>query len=169
MLGVGLLLLAGVLWFGIGPGATPPPTSVAIHPTDVAGTLPSGAGTDTHVAPPPTSVAPVAVHTLVSLESTPSGATVGVDDDTYGPTPTSFEWTGEDATPGREVTFVFHLAGHQDYSVVRTVLGDTLDVSATLQALPTGRPFRPRPPRRPEGDDGTAPVGPVKGYKLDPY
>ena len=94
---------------------------------------------------------------------------VNVGDESYGPTPANVEWTGESATPGREVTFVFHLAGHRDYSVVRTITGDSLDVSATLDALPTDRPFRPRPPRRPDGDDGTSPVGPVKGYKLDPY
>jgi serine/threonine protein kinase len=167
MLGVGVLLLAAVLWFGVGPGATPPVSTPGLHPTDVIGALPTG--TSTHVDPPPSSAPPAELHTLVSLESAPPGATVNVGELEYGPTPTSVEWTGEDATPGREVTFVFHLAGHTDYTTVRTIHGETLDVSATLDALPTGRPFRPRPPRRPEGDDGTSPVGPVKGYKLDPY
>ena len=149
-------------------GGTPPPSTTSVRPEhdDAIGTLPTSVP---HVDPPPTSVTPAILRTLVSLRSEPAGATVNVGEQAYGPTPTDVEWTGDDAIRGREVTFVFHLAGHRDYSVVRTVTGETLDVSATLDALPTDRPVRPRPPRRPEGDDGTSPVGPVKGYKLDPY
>jgi serine/threonine protein kinase len=176
-LGVGVLLIAGLLWYASNSGPTPPPSTALLHPEPGAiaalpsGTLPTGTElTGTGVTPPPTTtIAPAVARTLVSLRSTPDGATVNVGEQAYGPTPTEVEWTGQDATPGREVTFVFHLAGHRDYSVVRTITGDTLDVAATLEHLPTDRPFRPRPPRRPEGDDGTGTVGPVKGYKLDPY
>jgi serine/threonine-protein kinase len=163
MLALGAALIAGLVWYAAG-GATPAPTTTHTTP-DVIGAQPPV----TSGVVPPSSVAPVEARTVVSLRSTPSGATVNVGESEYGPTPTDVEWTGDDAAPGREVTFVFHLAGHRDYSVVRTIHGDTLDVSATLDALPTDRPFRPRPPRRPEGDDSTSPVGPVKGYKLDPY
>ena len=159
-------MIVALIWYGT--GAPPPPTSTALHPEpDVIGALPTATP---RVEPPPSSVAePAVMRTLVSLRSTPPGATVNVGEQAYGPTPTDVEWSGEDATRGREVTFVFHLAGYRDYSVLRTVTSDTLEVSATLDTLPTDRPFRPRPPRRPEGDDGTSPVGPVKGYKLDPY
>ena len=67
-----------------------------------------------------------------------------------------------------QVTLVFELAGHRDYSVTRTITGEALDVSVELEAAAAARPFRPRPPRRPEGG-GSGPIGPVKGYKLDPY
>ncbi|MFO0682182.1 MAG: serine/threonine-protein kinase [Sandaracinus sp.] len=168
-LGLGAALLVGLVWYAT--NGAPTATTPITPSTDVPVTTATGPGatTTTGTAPPPTSAAPEIARTHVSLSSTPAGATVAVGDDTYGPTPTSVDWTGDDARPGREVTFVFHLDGHQDYSVVRTVTGETLDVSATLAALPTGRPFRPRPPRRPEGDDGSGSVGPVKGYKLDPY
>ena len=103
------------------------------------------------------------------LRSTPAGATVDVLGETYGPTPTDVEWTGDDAARGREVSFIFRLPGHRDYTVLRTVTGDTLEVQATLEALPTDRPFRPRPPRHSASDETGGPTQPVKGYKLDPY
>ncbi len=173
-LGLGAALLAGLVWYATNgaPTATTPITpSTDVPPTLAGSTGTTSTGTSSSIgtSPPPTTATPEIARTHVSLSSTPSGATVAVGEQTYGPTPTSLDWTGDDARVGREVTFLFHLDGHQDYSVVRTVTGETLDVSATLAALPTGRPFRPRPPRRPEGDDGSGTVGPVKGYKLDPY
>ncbi len=108
---------------------------------------------------------------MVSLRSTPAGATVRVGERTYGPTPADLEWTGEDAARGRQVTFLFQLDGYRDYSVTRVITGDRLEVEAELEAIErvprvTTRVRRPRPPRRSEGDQA---VGPIKGYKLDPY
>jgi serine/threonine-protein kinase len=163
-LGIGVALIAGLVWY-----ATQTPPTASIVPTTPPPSTESIAVAPPSSVAPPTSVAPEIVHTIVSLRSTPAGATVAVGEHTYGPTPADVEWTGDDAARGREVELVFNLTGYRPYSVHRTITGDALDVSATLEALPTDRPFRPRPPRRPEGDDGTAPVGPIKGYKLDPY
>ena len=165
-----------VLAFGgyalFGGGDVP---EVAAHLPSTSTTSPSveGEGTSS-VGTTPT---PAPLHTLVSLRSSPSGASVLVTDASdpegdgteYGPTPADVEWSGADAMRGREVTFVFELRGHHPFSVTRTITGDALDVSAELEALPLGRPYRPRPPRRPEGDDGSGHLGPVKGYKTDPY
>jgi eukaryotic-like serine/threonine-protein kinase len=171
--GVGLAIVAllGVVSYAI---RSEPEAPVAT----VGGTLPrepsgEGAGATGPSTPPE----PAVVRTLVSLRSTPSGATVTASDPStpegegvaYGPTPADVEWSGADAMRGREVTFVFELRGHRPFSVTRTITGETLDVSAELEELPTGRPFRPRPPRRPEGDDESGHLGPVKGYKTDPY
>ena len=109
---------------------------------------------------------PQVLVTMVSLRSTPPGAMVQVGDREYGPTPATVEWSGADAERGRSVTFRFHLDGHQDFSVTRIVSGDQLDVEATLTALRAARPFRPTRPSRPTGE---RPVGPIKGYKMDPY
>jgi serine/threonine protein kinase len=163
-IGIGALLILGLVGYasmGTSTGASTT-TTADTHPTPVE---------PDRIVPPvvPPPVTPTIVHTVVSLRSTPTGATVEVGDHTYGPTPTDVEWTGDDAARGREVSFVFHLAGHRDYTVLRTVTSDALEVQASLEALPTDRPFRPRPPRHPEGDDPSSPVGPVKGYKLDPY
>jgi serine/threonine protein kinase len=170
----------GPLYVGVGIGAILIAGLIAYTAMGRSGTTTTTATTDTHVPTtgeprspdavvPPPPVTPTIVRTVVSLRSSPTGATVDVAGHTYGPTPTDVEWTGDDAARGREVSFVFHLPGHRDYTVLRTVTSDALEVQATLEALPTDRPFRPRPPHRPEGDDGTSPIGPVKGYKLDPY
>ncbi len=105
---------------------------------------------------------------MVSLHSTPPGATVRVNDVEIGTTPADIEWSGADAELGRRVTFLFQLAGHRDYSVTRVITGNRLQVEATLEEItaaprPTGR--RRRQGRR----GGDEPVGPVEGYKLDPY
>jgi serine/threonine protein kinase len=167
-LGVGLVLLLGLGFYAFGRGDTE-----VVTPTTLPETTGSGSGASGPREPPPPE--PV-LTTLVTLRSTPTGALVRVSEEghegstTYGPTPADVEWSGEEATRGREVTFVFELDGYQPYSVTRTVGGDTLAVSAELlEAARAGRPYRPRPPRRPEGDDDSGHLGPVKGYKTDPY
>ncbi|MCZ7683493.1 MAG: hypothetical protein M5U28_33800 [Sandaracinaceae bacterium] len=111
---------------------------------------------------------PPAVSTLVALRTTPPGAHVRVGEREYGPTPADVEWTGEEAARGRRVTFLFHMDGYRDYSVTRVITGDRLEVQAELEAIERAprvpRVRRPQPPRR-----GGEPVGPIKGYKLDPY
>lgn len=111
-----------------------------------------------------------ALRVRVTLRSTPPGAMVTVNaadaaSREYGPTPIDFEWVGSDAEQDREVSFRFELSGHQDMTVIRRITGDTLDVSVELDA----RVQRPRPPRHGEAESGGGPVGPMRGYKLDPY
>ncbi len=106
----------------------------------------------------------------VTLRSTPPGAMVtvsGLDANSrsYGPTPVDFEWVGSEAELDREVAFRFELPGHHDMTVIRRITGDTMDVRVDLSA----RPSRPRPPRQGETESSDGPVGPVRGYKLDPY
>jgi serine/threonine-protein kinase len=150
------------------PAVTPTPTTDSARGTEPAttGGTATTAGTSTGSAGTQT---PATVSTLVTLRSTPAGATVRVGEREYGPTPASIEWTGADAERGRQVTFLFHLDGHRDYTVTRVITGDRLDVQAELESIQ--RAPRPSPVRRvvrPGANDGQ-PVGPVKGYKLDPY
>jgi serine/threonine-protein kinase len=116
---------------------------------------------------------------LVSLRSTPQGAMVVVGDREYGPTPTQVEWTGTEASFGREVTFRFQRKGYRDLTVTRQIRGDRLEVEAP--------PMDPIPVRRPTRDDRPALVAPAagskpavvapatppasgaKGYKSEPY
>ncbi|MBX3271284.1 MAG: serine/threonine protein kinase [Sandaracinaceae bacterium] len=118
---------------------------------------------------------PPAVQTaIVALRSTPLGARVLVDDVQIGVTPTEIEWTGADAELGRRVTFLFRLDGHRDYSVTRVITGNRLEITATLEEVaavprPGGTQIRRRGGRGPTGRRGDDPVGPVQGYKLDPY
>jgi len=124
-------------------------------------------------APPDASVAaPTPIRTvMVSLRSTPSGATVHVGEREWT-TPSDVEWTGDDAAMGREVTFQFQLEGHRDFTVTRTVTGDALQVSAELTALEARRAPIRRPIRRPRPTPMTMESGPsigIKGYKAEPY
>jgi hypothetical protein len=86
------------------------------------------------VAPAPAPVAEVKPaidpnkRLVLTLRSTPSGATVYVDSKEYGPTPTHVVWTGADAADGREVTFRFRKRGFQDLTVTQTIHGDRLQV-----------------------------------------
>lgn len=122
--------------------------------------------------PPRTPEQPAVQTAMVVLRSTPPGATVSVDDEEIATTPSDVEWSGPDAELGRRVTFLFQLDGYRDYSVTRVLTGSRLEVSATLEEMqavprPTGR--RRRRGVRRGGRTGGEPVGPVKGYKLDPY
>lgn len=143
----------------------------------------SASATDATVTPPPdsavdvesrseTPIRTVAVEDSVelTLESSPPGATVRVGEVEYGPTPTTVRWTGSEAAAGREVTFQFLLDGHRDVTVTRTVLGETLTVSATLEETASMRRVSRRPPRRRATTErrGGASLG-IKGYKAEPY
>ena len=76
-----------------------------------------------------------AARCTVSLTSDPPGAEVFVGDRSYGVTPSSVEWVGEQAEHGREVTFRFVLHGHRDLSITRTILGPRLSVDANLRRI----------------------------------
>ncbi len=113
---------------------------------------------------------------IVSLRSEPAGAMVGVGEREYGPTPAEIEWTGEQAARGREVTLRFHREGYRDFTVTRTITGDRLEVEATLdpaepETAPIRRPTirRPSPPTPMMTEEAGEPIGPIKGYKTDPY
>ena len=109
--------------------------------------------------------------TMVVLRSTPPGATVSIEDEAIGETPMDTEWSGEAAELGRRVTFVFQLDGYRNYSVTRVITGARLDVAATLEEIERApRPSARRRRRRRRGTQGGGgQVGPIKGYKLDPY
>jgi len=113
---------------------------------------------------------------LVSLRSTPPGAMVAVGEREYGPTPTQVEWTGEDATLGREVTFRFQRKGYRDLTVTRQIRGGALEVDAPpMDPVVEAAPVSPKPAvRRPVTTAApvvkpSAPVTPLKGYKAEPY
>jgi hypothetical protein len=116
---------------------------------------------------------------LVSLRSTPPGAMVAVGEREYGPTPTQVEWTGVDATLGREVTFRFQRKGYRDLTVTRQIRSGALDVDAppmdpVVEAAPTPTPTPTPTVRRPVTTVApvvkpSAPVTPLKGYKAEPY
>jgi serine/threonine-protein kinase len=77
---------------------------------------------------------------LVSLRSTPPGATVLVEGQEYGPTPTQFEWSGSEAAYGRVVKFLFRRQGYHDLTVTRQVRGERMDVHAPpLEPLPQAK------------------------------
>ena len=108
----------------------------------------------------------------VSLNSDPPGAEVFVGDRSYGVTPSSVEWIGEQAEHGREVTFRFVLRGHRELSVTRTILGPRLSVDANLRRIRRG--MRPGPNDDDDGADEHAehrhglPGQPVLMPTLDP-
>jgi len=144
------------------PGAQVP----AVAPAEVAPPV---------VAQPPAEPELQAV--LISLRSTPPGATVVVGEREYGPTPTQIEWTGDDAAPGREVTFRFQRKGYRDLTVTRTLRGDRLEVEAPpLDPIPVRRvaPARRAKPK-PKPETATQPAPPAEvvpirgGYKAEPY
>ncbi len=93
-----------------------------------------------HPQPTPSSGAPlqraaVPKKLVVSLRSTPPGATVLVGAKKYGPTPLHVVWTGPDAADGRQVTFRFQLKGYRDLTLTQEVRGDRLDVEAPPMEL----------------------------------
>lgn len=111
---------------------------------------------------------------LVSLKSTPPGATVVVGGKEYGPTPIQVEWSGPEAEYGREVTFRFQRKGYRDLTVTRQIRGDRLEVEAPpMDPIPVRRPTRED---RPSSSASSAPsvktptiVAPLKDYKAEPY
>jgi hypothetical protein len=122
-------------------------------------------------AGPAEAPAPQPARVLVRLTSTPSGAMVTVGDKEYGPTPADIEWWGEDAEEGREVTFVFHMSGHEDASQTRVIRGGELAVDAMLprEAAPERRIVpRRRPVAEPAAPKNT-PVVIDNNFKDDPY
>ena len=135
-----------------------------------AASAPSAASATTAVQPAPVQSQTV----LVSLRSTPPGAMVAVGDKEYGPTPTQVEWTGEEATLGREVTFRFQRKGFRDLTVTRQVRGATLEIEAppmdpiVVAPAPVRRPA-PAAAQAPAAAKPSAPITPLKGYKAEPY
>jgi serine/threonine-protein kinase len=138
--------------------APPPATPAASEPVHAS-------------AEPPSSGTAMQGTVMVSLRSTPPGAMVTVGEKEYGPTPTQVEWTGEEATFGREVTFRFQRKGFRDLTVTRQIRGDKLEIDAPpmdpIASAPTKRAERSEPPPAPA--KLTAPITPLKGYKAEPY
>jgi hypothetical protein len=83
-----------------------------------------------------------------------------VDGKPYGETPANIEWWGEQAKPGREVTFTLQKLGFERVTLVRSITGPELTVEAML----------PRPRRRSSGARGPqAPVVVPDNFKDVPY
>ena len=147
-------------------------TNTGALPTADAGLAEAAHDAGAATADAGAATAPAVRPVMVTLRSTPPGATVEVDGRSWT-TPADVEWTGDEAAIGREVTFQFRLEGHRDFTVTRTVTGDSLDVSAELseleaQPVPIRRPIR-RPRTQPTVTmDNGASIG-VKGYKAEPY
>jgi hypothetical protein len=139
-------------------------------PVAVTPPVPSVDANAAHTAPREAAAPEPVARTMVVLRSAPPGAIVRIGDRAYGPTPADIEWTGDDAARGRQVTFVFKLDGYRDYSVTRVVSGDRLEVMAELERVgPAARaPVRPRRPARAPPEE-SRPVGPMNGFKMDPY
>jgi serine/threonine protein kinase len=159
------------------------PAAANVVPTAAANSLPGAAAVAGDPAPaalpaaeanpavePPQQPGNVAAQSvLVSLRSTPPGATVVVGGKEFGPTPTQFEWSGADAAVGREVTFRFQRKGYRDLTVTRQIRGDRLDVEAPpMDPIPVRRPTREE---RPAAGPASAPrvVAPLKDYKAEQY
>ena len=166
----GALLLAGVVgaYFAL---RSPEPVVSQNVPTTEAPEAPPDTNTTAETETPETE-APVQ-RVLVSLRSEPAGAMVRIGDQEYGPTPADVEWTGDDAAAGRQVTFLFQLDDHRDFTVTRTIISDALEVQAQLdpvQARTTmvRRPPRPRTPMM-TTMMSTGPAVGIKGYKAEPY
>jgi len=120
--------------------------------------------------------APVAQqnHVVVTVTSNPTGARVSVEGKTYGETPADIEWWGDQAAPGREVSFVLSKEGFERATVVRSIVGERLTVDTQLSRA--AAPTRRRPSAGQNSNDGPArpatPAGPVlvpDDFKDDPY
>lgn len=169
---IALAIVAGVglaLYGRRTPAPTPGGSATAPAET------PAGAPAETPVIPPPgetiseaeATQAPAPGTVRIALRSEPSGALVIVGNRSYR-TPADVEWGGEDATPGREVTFQFELDGYRDMSVSRVIQEGTMTVTATLEEAERGRVRRPV--RRPAMTGGTGgPVVVPRGYHETPY
>jgi eukaryotic-like serine/threonine-protein kinase len=126
------------------------------------GTSASGVGAAAGTQPP------VAAqnHVVVTVTSNPPGAQVTVDGKVYGETPADIEWWGEQATPGREVSFILTKEGYEKATVVRSVVGERVNVDAQLARTPSAAP---RPRQRAEPRNSQAPVVMPDNFKDDPY
>ena len=112
--------------------ATAPSTQV-LKASDTQGAAPT---TGDEPSPPRKPKPPVKL--VVSLRSTPPGATVVVGNRRYGPTPLHVVWTGEEAAEGRIVTFRFELKNYRDLTLTQEVHGDRLEVeSPPMEPLST--------------------------------
>jgi hypothetical protein len=162
---IALAIAAGVALAVFGPSQTRPP----------AAPLATGTAPATEIPAPGPTIPPAAVAEAqapgtvrIALRSEPSGALVIVGNRSYR-TPADIEWGGEDATPGREVTFQFELDGYRDLSISRVMQAGAMTVTAELEAGTAG-PVR-RPVRRPSTTMTTngGPVVTPRGFRDTPY
>jgi serine/threonine protein kinase len=135
-----------------------------------AGLNTSASGTDTSASGTaganPTQAVPQH-HVIVTVTSNPPGASVTVDGKAYGETPADIEWWGDQAAPGREVSFVLHKDGFEKATVVRSIVGERLTVDAHLSRnTPV---VRPKPPRERPATEPKGPVVVPDNFKDDPY
>ena len=156
--GLVLLLAAGTgAYFALaGPSSGATTTTATEGPETVTPDLGATAGTQDPGTADPATPNPVAdpaagiptgpvqpgapqLHVRLTLTSDPPGAEVLMGDRSYGTTPASVEWVGENAAPGREVTFSFRLAGYRDRAITRTLTEEPeISVGAALTPIHVG-------------------------------
>jgi hypothetical protein len=87
-------------------------------------------------------------------------------------------WEGEDAEPGRVITFRFSLEGYKDRLATRELDGDSLVVNAPMAKIRVPRKIRTKPrPAAPaptpapaaESEDEPARKPNMGNYKDNPY
>ncbi|MCB9594442.1 MAG: serine/threonine protein kinase [Sandaracinaceae bacterium] len=166
-----MLAAAAILFFVLDPLGTndpdplPDPPPVAADPdpdpTPVVEAPDPPPVENPQVDPNPTPPEPAIASVIIELDSDPPGAMVRVGEQSYGPTPTQVELTGDVASPGHEVSFVFTLNGHRDYTISRNVPAEgPLEVTARMR-----RNWRPRT----NDDDGPGTDVNLPGYRDTPY
>jgi serine/threonine-protein kinase len=96
---------------------------------------------------------------LLSLRSTPPGATVRIGPREYGPTPAQVELVGDLAAEGQEIEMIFERAGYRSARVKRVVESASMEVDVRL--TPIRRPSSPSPASVPERR--------IEGYRDSPY
>ncbi len=104
-------------------------------------------------------------HVILTINSHPPGAKITADGKAYGETPASIEWWGEQATPGREVTFTLQKDGFEKVTIVRSIKDEKLELDATLPRVrrrsESARPPATRPVK--------VPAVLSEDFKNDPY
>jgi len=149
------------------PHAAPPPATATVV---TAVTPPTTVEVAPDIIVPEVEAEVVApIHTvMLSLRSTPSGATVRIDDRTYGPTPTEVELAGELAEPGTELELIFERAGFRDSTEHLTVTESDEPISLESRMTRAGG-SRTGGSSDPETTSTGGPAVHVDGYRDSPY
>jgi hypothetical protein len=97
------------------------------------------------IQPPPPELTPLENVTVpegkvvVTLRSTPPGATVTVGENSYGPTPLHIVLSGDEAVIGRAIEFHFSRAGYLPHTVQRRIDGQKIVVDSGVLSPVAGQ------------------------------
>ncbi|CAM4525608.1 MULTISPECIES: serine/threonine-protein kinase [Myxococcus] len=141
LLGIGAAVVLGK------PGGSAPATPVVVNVPRDAPPATTQTATGTTGTPEEASVL------TVSLDSTPSGASIYEGEEMVGTTPTKLQLRRD-----KVHSFSFRLPGHQDKELtlnLRRVAGDTQSANVVLEPVRAAAPGRsPRPPPKPASPSG---------------